>query len=96
MKRYGSVQSHGVRIGGGGKVDKETKEVIKRTYLCQHAGKAKSNRTALIEKRHLNTSFCRVECPWKVNIWYKKNKGHLEVTTLRDQHSGHEFHPLAS
>lgn len=29
MKRYAAAKGHGVRIGGGGKVNKETKEVIK-------------------------------------------------------------------
>ena len=62
MKRYAAIKGHGVRIGGSGKVDQATKEVIKRTYLCRHAGKAKSNRTALIEKQHSNTFSYRVEC----------------------------------
>jgi len=94
MKRYAAVKGHGVRIGGGGKVDKAN-GIIKRTYLCRHAGQAKSNRTALVEKQHPNASSCRVRCPWKVNIWNKKSKNHLEVTTLHDQHTGHELHPLA-
>jgi hypothetical protein len=94
MKKYAATKGHGVRIGGGGKVNK-AKEVIKRTYLCRHAGQAKSNRTALMEKQHSNTSSCRIGCPWKVNIWNKKDKGHLEVMTLHDQHTGHELHPLA-
>jgi hypothetical protein len=59
MKKYASIKGHGVRIGGGGKVDKATKQVLKRTYLCRHAGKSKSTS---------NTSSCRVECPWKLNI----------------------------
>ena len=90
MKKYAATKGHGVRIGGGGKVNKETKEVLKRTYLCRHAGKAnsKSSQNA--------SSSCRVDCPWKVNIWAKKSKGYLEVTTLNDQHIGHEFHPSAS
>ena len=29
MKRYTAAKGHGIRIGGGGKVNKETKEVIK-------------------------------------------------------------------
>ncbi|CAB4412471.1 unnamed protein product [Rhizophagus irregularis] len=28
---------HGVRIGGGGRVDKETCQILKRTYLCRQA-----------------------------------------------------------
>ncbi|CAB4421623.1 unnamed protein product [Rhizophagus irregularis] len=91
MKRYAAAKGHGVRIGGGGKVNKETKEVIKRTYLCRHAGKAKSDQTI-----PSNVSSCRVECPWKVNIWVKKSKGCLEVTTFNDQHIGHECHPSAN
>src|SRR3954453_12137189 len=90
MKKYAAAKGHGVRIGGGGKVDKVTKEVLKRTYLCRHAGKAKSKSSQKV------SSSCRVECPWKVNIWAKKSKGCLEVTTLNDQHIGHEFHPLAN
>ena len=95
MKRYAAVKGHGIRIGGGGKVDKANGIIIKRTYLCRHAGQAKSNRTALVEKQHPNASSCRVGCPWKVNIWNKKCKNHLEVMTFNDQHTGHEFHPLA-
>jgi len=87
MKRYASTKGHGVRIGGGRKLDKETNQILKRTYLCRHAGKPKSTS---------NTSSCQVECPWKLNIWLKKNKNCLEVTTFKDQHVGHEVHPLAS
>ncbi|CAG8775562.1 15507_t:CDS:2, partial [Rhizophagus irregularis] len=89
MKKYAATKGHGVRIGGGGRVDKTTQEITKRTYLCRHAGKAKSKSS----KRQ--TSSCRVECPWRVNIWAKKSKGCLEVTTLHDQHVGHELHPSA-
>ena len=81
MKRYAAVKGHGVRIGGGGKVDKAN-GIIKRTYLCRHAGQAKSNRTALVEKQHPNASSCRVRCPWKVNIWNKKS---TRVQMLRQQ-----------
>ncbi|CAB5381812.1 unnamed protein product [Rhizophagus irregularis] len=42
MKKYAATKGHGVRIGGGGRVDKTTQEITKRTYLCRHAGKAKS------------------------------------------------------
>ncbi|CAG8680273.1 421_t:CDS:2 [Funneliformis mosseae] len=58
-------------------------------------GGANSNWTAFTENWCLNASSCRVECSWKVNIWNKKSKGHLEVTTLHDQYIGHEFHSLA-
>ena len=90
MKKYAAAKGHGVRIGGGGKVDKITKEVLKRTYLCRHAGKANSKSSQRV------SSSCRVECPWKVNIWVKKSKGYLEVTTFNDQYIGHELHPLAN
>ncbi|PKY50787.1 hypothetical protein RhiirA4_424013 [Rhizophagus irregularis] len=89
MKKYAATKGHGVRIGGGGRVDKTTQEITKRTYLYHHAGKAKSKSS----KRQ--TSSCRVECSWKVNIWAKKSKGCLEVTILHDQHVGHELHPSA-
>jgi MULE transposase domain len=84
MKRYASVKGHGVRIGGGGRVDKETHQILKRTYLCRHAGESKASTS------------CRVGCPWKLNIWAKKDKNYLEVTTFKDQHVGHELSPLAS
>ena len=45
MKKYAAAKGHGVRIGGGGKVDKTTNEVMKRRYLCRHAGKASSKQT---------------------------------------------------
>jgi hypothetical protein len=93
MKRYAASKGHGVRIGGGSKINKETNEVIKRTYLCRHAGKAKSSRKPL---HHSNASSCRVGCPWKVNIWVKKSKNCLEVTTFNDQHVGHELHMSAN
>jgi hypothetical protein len=51
MKRYASVKGHGVRIGGGGRVDKETHQILKRTYLCRHAGESKASTS------------CRVGCP---------------------------------
>ena len=63
MKRYAAVKGHGVRIGGGGKVDKTTNEVLKRRYLCRHVGKTTSKQTT-----QSNISSCRVECPWRVNI----------------------------
>ncbi|CAB5363079.1 unnamed protein product [Rhizophagus irregularis] len=91
MKKYAAAKGHGVRIGGGGKVDKTTNEVMKRRYLCRHAGKASSKQTT-----QSNVTSCRVECSWKVNIWAKKKKGCLEVTTFNDHHVGHECHPLAS
>jgi len=86
MKKYAAAKGHGIRIGGGGKVDKTTNEVIKRRYLCRHAGKANSKQTI-----RSNVTSCRVECPWKVNIWVKKGKGCLEVTTFNNQHIGHEL-----
>ena len=49
MKRYAAIEGHGVRIGGGGKTNKETSEILKRTYLCRYSGKANSNRTVLTE-----------------------------------------------
>ncbi|CAG8457906.1 6285_t:CDS:2, partial [Scutellospora calospora] len=30
---------------------------------------------------------CRVGCLWKINIWVKKNKNCLEVTTFNNQHT---------
>ena len=45
MKRYAIVKGYGVRIDGGGRIDKTSNEVIKRRYLCHHAGKATSKRT---------------------------------------------------
>src|SRR5581483_9819058 len=45
IKKYVSANGHGVRIGGGGRVNKATNEIVKRTYLCRHAGKAKPNQT---------------------------------------------------
>jgi hypothetical protein len=88
MKTYASAKGHGVRIGGGGRINKETNQILKRTYLCRHAGKP--------PKSTSNKTSCRVDCPWKVNIWVKKDKSCLEVTTFKDQHVGHELHPLAS
>lgn len=84
MQRYASVKGHGVRIGGGGRVDKKTCQILKRTYLCWHAGESKASTS------------CRVGCPWKLNIWAKKDKNYLEVTTFKDQHVGHKLSPLAS
>ncbi|CAB4465106.1 unnamed protein product [Rhizophagus irregularis] len=84
MQRYASIKGHGVRIGGGGRVDKETCQILKRTYLCRHAGESKASTS------------CRVGCPWKLNIWAKKDKNYFEVTTFKDQHVGHELSPLAS
>lgn len=54
-------------------------------YVCHHAGKPQSDGVS-----------CRVGCPWKVNIWAKKDKGYLEVTTFNNEHVGHELNPLAS
>ena len=87
MKKYATIKGHGIRIGGGGRVDKVTKEIMKWVYLCRHAGKAK------ITASKRKTSSCRVECPWKINIWAKKD--YLKVTTLHDQHVGHQLHPSA-
>ncbi|CAG8707921.1 9757_t:CDS:2, partial [Rhizophagus irregularis] len=84
MQRYASVKGHGVRIGGGGRVDKKTCQILKRTYLCQHADESKAS------------TFCKVSCSWKLNIWAKKDKNYLEVTTFKDQHVGHKLSPLAS
>ncbi|PKB96455.1 hypothetical protein RhiirA5_434807 [Rhizophagus irregularis] len=89
--KYAAAKGHGVRIGGGGKVDKMINEVMKRRYLCHHAGKASSKQTT-----RSNVTSCRVECPWKVNIWVKEKKGYLEVTTFNDHHVGYECHPSAS
>src|SRR4051812_18502451 len=71
MKKYAAAKGHGVRIGGGEKVNKTTNEVMKRSYLCRHAGKAKSK-----QKVQSNVSSCRVECPWKVNIWKEPFRSH--------------------
>ncbi|CAG8759637.1 9791_t:CDS:2, partial [Gigaspora rosea] len=76
---------HGIRIGEGGRVNSETQEIIKRTYVCRHSGKPQSDRTS-----------CRVGCPWQVNIWAKKDKNCLEVTTFNNEHVGHKLNPLAS
>ena len=54
MKTYASAKGHGVRIGGGGRVDKEIKQILKRTYLYRHAGKPKSTS---------GKPSCRVSCP---------------------------------
>ncbi|CAG8774249.1 1814_t:CDS:2, partial [Gigaspora rosea] len=86
MKKYAIVKGHRIRIGSGGRVNAKTKEILKWTYLCRYAGKpAKSSEVS-----------CRVECTWKVNFWFKKDKNCIEVTTLNDQHVGHELNPLAS
>ncbi|CAB4482290.1 unnamed protein product [Rhizophagus irregularis] len=90
LYKYAAAKGHGVRIGGGGKVDKMINEVMKRRYLCHHAGKASSKQTT-----RSNVTSCRVECPWKVNIWVKEKKGYLEVTTFNDHHVGYECHPSA-
>ncbi|CAB4374743.1 unnamed protein product [Rhizophagus irregularis] len=45
IKKYAATKGHGVRIGGGGKVDKMTNEVMKRRYLYHYAGKASFKQT---------------------------------------------------
>ncbi|CAG8768449.1 26572_t:CDS:2, partial [Dentiscutata erythropus] len=81
-----NIKGHGIRIGGGGRVNTKTKKIIKRSYLCRHAGKpAKSSEVS-----------CRVECLWKVNFWFKNEKNCIEVTTFNNEHVGHELNPLAS
>ncbi|PKK66842.1 hypothetical protein RhiirC2_714563 [Rhizophagus irregularis] len=57
MKKYAATKGHGVRIGGGERVDKTIQEIIKRIYLYHHAGKAKS------KSSKKQTSSCRVEYP---------------------------------
>ncbi|RIB20653.1 hypothetical protein C2G38_2035065 [Gigaspora rosea] len=85
MKKYASIKGHGIRIGDGGRVNTQTKETIKWTYLCRYTGKpAKSSEAS-----------CYVECPWKVNFWFKSEKNCIEVTTFNNQHAGHELNPLA-
>ncbi|CAG8727759.1 21899_t:CDS:2 [Cetraspora pellucida] len=39
MKKYAAAKGHGIRIGGSGRVNAENQKVVKRTYLCYHAGK---------------------------------------------------------
>ncbi|CAG8739708.1 7695_t:CDS:2, partial [Cetraspora pellucida] len=89
MKKYATAKGYGIRIGGGERTDTTTQKVIKHVYLCHHAEKPS-------EKMQPNGMSCRVGCLWKVNIWVKKNKNNLEVTTLNDQHVGHELHLLAN
>ncbi|CAG8496180.1 27303_t:CDS:2, partial [Dentiscutata erythropus] len=89
MKKYAAIKGHGVWIGGGGRINTATHQILKRSYLCRHAGKPPKNMQP-------NGTSCRVGCPWKVNIWTKKDKNCLEVTTMNDQHVGHELQPLAS
>ena len=84
MKKYAAAKGHGIRIGGGGKKDATTQKILKRTYLCRHSGKP---------PKKLSGTSCRVGCPWKVNIWLKKDKNCLEVTALNNEHVGHELHP---
>ncbi|CAB4412083.1 unnamed protein product [Rhizophagus irregularis] len=84
MQRYAFVKGYGVRIGGGRRVDKEICQILKRTYLYRHAGESKASTS------------CRVGCSWKLNIWAKKDKNYLEITTFKDQHVGYELSPLAS
>ncbi|CAG8653169.1 17353_t:CDS:2, partial [Gigaspora rosea] len=88
IKQYATTKGHGVQIGGGGRIDAEAWQIMKRTYLCQHSGKP-------LESIKLNGTSNRVECPWKVNIWFRKDKNCLEVTTLNDQHVGHELYSSA-
>ncbi|CAG8579594.1 5818_t:CDS:2, partial [Dentiscutata erythropus] len=58
LEMLAAYDSHGIRIGSGGRVNTKTKEIIKRSYLCRYAEKpAKSSVVS-----------CRVECPWKVNF----------------------------
>ncbi|RIB25197.1 hypothetical protein C2G38_2166556 [Gigaspora rosea] len=53
MKKYASIKGHGIRIGGGGRVNTQTKETIKWTYLCRHAGKpAKSSEASCRHAGH--------------------------------------------
>ena len=63
---------------------KTIKYILKRTYLCRHASESKA------------ATSCRVGCPWRLNIWAKKDKNYLEVMIFKDQHIGHELSPLAS
>ncbi len=93
MKKYSAFKGHGVWIGSGSKIDKATNEVIKWTYLYQHAEKVKFNWKLL---NHSNASSCQVKCSWKVNIWIKKSKNCLKVTTFNNQHVGYELHMLAN
>lgn len=93
MAKYAAAKGHGIRIGGGGKKDNTTQEIKKRTYLCRHAGNS-SQKVPVLSTRE--STSCRIGCPWKVNIWAKKNKGCLEVTSFNDQHIGHELHPSAT
>ncbi|CAG8784451.1 36699_t:CDS:2, partial [Gigaspora margarita] len=89
MKKYAATKGHGVRIGGGGRKNAKTQQIMKRVYLCRHSGKPPEN----LKPSGMS---CRVGCPWKVNIWSKRDKNCLEVTTLNDQHVGHELHSSAS
>ncbi|CAG8709714.1 2965_t:CDS:2 [Gigaspora rosea] len=88
MKKYAAAKGYGVRIGGGGRKNAETQQIMKRIYLCRHSGKPPEN------MKPGGTS-CQVGCSWKVNIWFKKDKNCLEVTILNNQHVGYELNSSA-
>ncbi|CAG8828495.1 34675_t:CDS:1, partial [Gigaspora margarita] len=74
MKKYTSIKGYGIRIGGSERVNTKTKETMKQTYLCHHAGKpAKSSKASY-----------HIECLWKVNFWFKNKKNCIEVITFNN------------
>ena len=83
---YCIQKGFGYRKGRSKKDNENIEEIIKRTFLCNHAGIYESKKMANLDDQRNKTS-CRVNCPWHVNI--SKKHGVYIVTTFVGEHKGH-------
>ena len=61
-------------------------------FDCEHSGKHKPKKAAIIENQRNSTSK-KTECSFRVNFSYTKDKGFISISGYVELHSGHDLHP---
>src|SRR5581483_618405 len=67
-------------------------QIKKRKFDCEHSGKYKPKKVAIIENQR-NTTFKKTECGFCVNFSYTKIKGFISITNYTETHNGHDLNP---
>ncbi|PKY56945.1 hypothetical protein RhiirA4_428615 [Rhizophagus irregularis] len=67
-------------------------QIRKRRFDCEHSGKYKPKKIAIIENQRNSTSK-KTECGFRVNFSYTRAKGFISITNYVESHNGHDLNP---
>jgi len=70
----------------------EDGQIKKRRFDCEHSGKYKPKKIAIIKNQRNSTSK-KTECGFRVNFSFTTQQGYISITNYVESHNGHDLNP---